>query len=119
MAKNPRNRGGGGNSPRDVFQPAETRAVGAAAQTATGSGVVTPPVSPRRASASEPKKKVPAGQFINEVRTEGRKITWPSRKETWITSVMVLIMVVISAVFFALVDGTLSFVLQQALRLLS
>ena len=119
MARNPRNRGGGGNSPRDLFQPAQTRAVGAAAQTSTGSGVVTPPVSTSRARASEPKKKVPAGQFVNEVRAEGRKITWPSRRETWITSVMVFIMVVIAAVFFALVDGTLSFLLQQALRLLS
>ena len=120
MAKNPRNRGGGGNSPRDVFRQAETRAVGAAAQTATGTGVVTPPVSTRAsARPSEPKKKVPPGQFINEVRAEGRKITWPSRRETWITSVMVFIMVVIAAIFFAIVDGTLSFLLQQALRLLS
>ena len=119
MARNPRNRGGGGNSPRDVFRQAETRAVGAAAQTATGTGVITPPVAPGRARADEPKKKVPAGQFIKEVRAEGRKITWPSRRETWITSVMVFIMVVIAAIFFAIVDGTLSFLLQQALRLLS
>jgi preprotein translocase subunit SecE len=53
------------------------------------------------------------------VRAEGRKITWPSRRETWITSVMVFIMVAISAGFFALVDGTLSFLLQQALALVS
>ena len=119
MARNPRNRGGGGNSPRDVFRQAQTRAVGAAAQTATGTGVVTPPVSSGRSGSSEPKKKVPPGQFINEVRAEGRKSTWPSRKETWITSVMVVIMVVIAASFFALVDGTLSFLLQQALGLLS
>ena len=119
MARNPRNRGGGGNSPRDVFRQAETRAVGAAAHTATGTGVVTPPVAAGKARPSEPKKKVPPGQFVNEVRAEGRKITWPSRKETWITSVMVFIMVVIAAIFFAIVDGTLSFLMQQALRLLS
>ena len=120
MARNPRNRGGGGNSPRDVFRQADTRAVGAAAQTATGTGVVTPPVSSAgRDRAAEPKRKVPVGQFVKEVRAEGRKITWPSRRETWITSVMVFIMVVIAAIFFALVDGTLSFLLQQALRLLS
>ena len=66
-----------------------------------------------------PKPRVSPGQFVREVRTEGRKITWPSRKETWITSVMVAIMVVISAVFFSIVDGTLSFLLQQALNLVS
>ena len=119
MARNPRNRGGGGNSPKDVFRPAETRAIGAAAQTATGTGVVTPPVASGRARASEPKKKVPLGQFVGEVRAEGRKITWPSRKETWITSVMVFIMVVIASIFFAIVDGTLTFLLQQVLRIVS
>ena len=120
MARNPRNRGGGGNTPRDVFRQGDTRAVGAAAHTAAGSGVVTPPVSTAgRARADEPKKRVPMGQFAKEVRAEARKITWPSRRETWITSVMVFIMVVLSAAFFALVDGTLSFLLQQALRLLS
>ena len=41
-------------------------------------------------------------------RAEGRKIVWPSRKETWITSVMVLIMVVIAAIFFFVVDAGLS-----------
>jgi preprotein translocase subunit SecE len=62
---------------------------------------------------------VTAAQFAREVRAEGRKITWPSRKETWITSVMVFIMVVVASIFFALVDGTLSFTLQQLLRLVS
>ena len=119
MARNPRNRGGGGNSPRDVFRQAETRAVGAAAQTATGTGVVTPPVAAGKARPSEPKKKVPPGQFVNEVRAEGRKITWPSRRETWITSVFVFIMVVVASAFFALVDGGLAFLLQTLLRWVS
>ena len=116
MARNPRNRGGGGNSPRDVFRQADTRAVGAAAQTATGTGVVTPPVSTGRARADEPKKKVPPGQFFNEVRAEGRKITWPSRKETWITSVMVFIMVILASIFFLAVDYTLGFSMRALLN---
>ena len=118
MAKTPRGRGGGG-SPRDLFRQAQTRAVGAAAQTATSPGVTTPPVSSRAAASEPPKKKVPPGQFLREVRAEGRKITWPSRRETWITSVMVFIMVALAAAFFALVDGTLSFLLQEALQLAS
>ena len=80
------------------------------------------PAAPIRGAAREidpPKAKVSPGQFAREVRAEGRKITWPSRKETWITSVMVGIMVVISAIFFSVVDGTLSFLLQQALELVS
>ncbi len=43
-------------------------------------------------------------QFIQEVRRETSKVTWPSWKETYLTTMMVFIMVVISMVFFALVD---------------
>ena len=118
MAKTPRGRGGGGSA-RDLFRPAQTRAVGAAANTATGSGVTTPPVSTRASASDTPKKKVPLGQFVREVRAEGRKITWPSRRETWITSVFVFIMVVVASAFFALVDGGLAFLLQTLLRWVS
>ena len=51
------------------------------------------------AQAEQPKKKrTSPAQFFKEVRAEARKITWTTRKETWITSVMVGIMVVIAAV---------------------
>ncbi len=61
-----------------------------------------------KAAATEaPKKPFSPVQFGREVRTEARKITWTTRKETWITSVMVFIMVVISAFYFLLVDGLL------------
>ena len=56
-----------------------------------------------------PKKKVSPGQFFSQVRAEGRKIVWPSRKETWITSVMVFIMVLIASAFFWIVDTGLGF----------
>jgi preprotein translocase subunit SecE len=46
-------------------------------------------------------------QFLREVRAEGRKVTWTSWKETWITSVMVGIMVVMTAIFFFGVDWIL------------
>ncbi|MEH6665917.1 MAG: preprotein translocase subunit SecE [Brevundimonas sp.] len=59
------------------------------------------------------KKRVSPGQFLSQVRAEGRKITWPSRKETWITSVMVLILVLIAALFFWVVDFGLGWAFQQ------
>lgn len=61
------------------------------------------------ADASAPKKRTSIPQFISQVRAEGRKIVWPSRKETWITSVMVFIMVTIAAIFFFVVDAGLTF----------
>ena len=56
-------------------------------------------------------------KFPREVRAEARKITWPSWRETWITSLMVFIMVVITAVFFFVVDFVLSVGVSQILKL--
>jgi preprotein translocase subunit SecE len=66
---------------------------------------------------TEPKKKTSPAQFAKEVRAEARKITWTSRRETWITSVMVAIMVMLAAVFFAVVDAGLQFGVSQVLKL--
>ena len=72
---------------------------------AAATAQVISPSSPVAAEATkEAKKPFNPLQFLSEVRAEGRKITWTSRKETWITSVMVFIMVAITAVFFQLVD---------------
>lgn len=65
------------------------------------------------------KKKTSLPQFAKEVRAEARKITWTTRRETWITSVMVAIMVIMAVIFFALVDGGISFGINQILRLAS
>jgi preprotein translocase subunit SecE len=43
-------------------------------------------------------------QFVQEVRRETAKVTWPTWKETYLTTIMVFIMVGISMVFFAVVD---------------
>ncbi|MFC0634364.1 preprotein translocase subunit SecE [Brevundimonas balnearis] len=58
------------------------------------------------------KPRVTPMQFASQVRAEGRKIVWPSRKETWITSVMVFIMVALAAAFFWIVDALLTVVSQ-------
>ncbi len=43
-------------------------------------------------------------KFMREVQAEARKTTWPSRKETLQTTGLVLVMVVITAIFFLTVD---------------
>ena len=53
-------------------------------------------------------------EFLRQVRQEVGKVTWPTRKETSVTTGMVLFMVVIAAVFFFLVD----FALGHAVRAL-
>jgi preprotein translocase subunit SecE len=47
-------------------------------------------------------------QFFKQVRQEASKVTWPTRKETVISTVMVFIMVIIAALFFFAVDQLLS-----------
>ena len=73
--------------------------------------------TPSAVAAAPPKKRTSLAQFAREVRAEARKITWTTRRETWITSVMVAIMVVVAVIFFAFVDGTVSFALNQILKL--
>ena len=52
--------------------------------------------------------KVNPGQFVREVRQEVDKVTWPTRKETAGTTVMVFIMVFVLMIFFFSVDQILS-----------
>ena len=54
-------------------------------------------------------------EFLQEVRQETRKVTWPSRRETMITTVMVMIMVVLAAGFFLVVDAGLKWVVEKLL----
>ncbi|HEV2549941.1 MAG TPA: preprotein translocase subunit SecE [Stellaceae bacterium] len=43
-------------------------------------------------------------EFLRQVRQEVGRVTWPSRKETTITTAMVFLMVIAAAIFFFLVD---------------
>lgn len=54
-------------------------------------------------------------EFIQQVRSETAKVTWPTRKETVITTIMVFIMVIIAAVFFLIADQILSWLVGLAL----
>ncbi len=43
-------------------------------------------------------------KFLQEVRAEAQKVTWPTRKETMITTIMVFIMAGLAGIFFFLAD---------------
>ena len=47
-------------------------------------------------------------EFAREVRTEADKITWPTLRETMITTVMVLVMIVLTALYFLVADQVFS-----------
>jgi len=52
--------------------------------------------------------KTNPAQFMREVRQETAKVTWPSRKETGISTGMVFFLVIIAAIFFLIVDQILA-----------
>ncbi len=56
-------------------------------------------------------------EFIQQVRAETDKVTWPSRKETGVTTVMVFIMVLAAAIFFLTADQILSWIVSLVLGL--
>ena len=54
-------------------------------------------------------------QFFRQVAQEVSKVTWPTKKETWLTSVMVVTLVFIAAMFFFLVDMGLGYAVKLIL----
>ncbi len=63
------------------------------------------------------KRRTNPAQFVREVRQETAKITWPSRKETTVTTIMVFIMVTLAAIFFFVVDQILGTIVRFVLGL--
>lgn len=59
--------------------------------------------------------KTNPGEFIRQVRQEVGKVTWPTRKETGITTAMVFVMVFAAAIFFFVVDQVLGFAIRTLL----
>ena len=61
------------------------------------------------AEAPLPSRRVGPVEFFQQVRREMKKVTWPSWKETWLTTMMVFIMVGFTMVFFFVVDTVLAY----------
>ncbi len=56
-------------------------------------------------------------KFLQEVRQEVGKVTWPSRNETLISTIMVLIMVTLASLFFLAADQLISWFVQLMLNI--
>jgi preprotein translocase subunit SecE len=54
-------------------------------------------------------------EFMQEVRQEVAKVTWPTWKEVWITTLMVILMVTLASVFFLLTDQALGLLVRLVL----
>ncbi len=67
-------------------------------------------------ATSEMARTSPA-QFVEQVRREVAKVTWPSRKETMVTTAMVFVFVILAAIFFFFVDQVMSLAVKNLLGL--
>jgi preprotein translocase subunit SecE len=66
---------------------------------------------------TEPRRGRGPLQFWREVRAEARKVTWATRNEVVVSTVMVLMMTVAAALFFFAVDTLVSFLIRLILSL--
>jgi len=57
-------------------------------------------------------------EFLQQVRAEGSKVTWPSRRETLITTAMVFVFAIIASLFFLFADQTIRFSMSTLLSFL-
>ena len=62
--------------------------------------------------------KVTPGEFMRQVRAETGKVTWPTRRETVTTAIMVVIMTTLLAIFFFGVDSAFGAIVKFLLSLL-
>lgn len=70
-----------------------------------------------RGKAKEYKRMAKTGpiEFLKQVRNEGKKITWPTRQETTVSTIMVFIMVFIAAIFLYVSDQIIAWLIRLIL----
>ena len=61
--------------------------------------------------------KASPAEFVRQVRQETSKVTWPSRKETGLTTAMVFVMATLAAIFFLISDKIIAFGIELILGL--
>jgi len=75
----------------------------------------TPGAAYRAVRARVEMAKTNPFDFIQQVRSEAAKVTWPTRKETMITTAMVFVMVVLASIFFLVVDQVIGWGVRSVL----
>jgi len=96
---------------------AKKKRAAAASPSATAEATVDNATIEGKAEEVRKKKSVGPFEFFQQVRNEGEKVTWTSRNETMVSTVMVLIMVMIMSLFFFLVDQVLRFGVGNLLQI--
>jgi preprotein translocase subunit SecE len=64
---------------------------------------------------ADPRMAISPFKFLQEVRSETAKVTWPTRRETTITTIMVFVMVALASIFFFLSDQVIRYLITVIL----
>ena len=63
------------------------------------------------------KKKISPALFVRQVRQELQKVTWPQRRDTFISSAIVILLIVVFSLFFLLTDQIWSFSIKKIIQI--
>jgi preprotein translocase subunit SecE len=63
------------------------------------------------------KKKTSPAQFVRQVRQELQKVTWPTRRDTFISSLIVILLIFLFSLFFLLSDQVWSFSIKKIIEI--
>ena len=62
-------------------------------------------------------KKTNPAQFVRQVRQELSKVTWPDKRDTFISSVIVIVLIILFSIFFLLTDQLWSFLIKNIIQI--
>tara|TARA_B100000686_G_C16215294_1_gene677484 strand:- start:392 stop:607 length:216 start_codon:yes stop_codon:yes gene_type:complete len=62
------------------------------------------------------KKKTSPALFVRQVRQEMQKVTWPERKDIFVSSAIVILLIVVFSLFFLLTDQIWSFSIRKVIQ---
>ncbi len=66
---------------------------------------------------TQPRRRGGPFRFFGEVRAEARKVTWATRQEVTVSTIMVVMMGIAAALFFFLVDSLMRFIIGLVLSI--
>ena len=62
-------------------------------------------------------KKINPAQFVRQVRQELSKVTWPDKRDTFISSAIVIVLIILFSIFFLLTDQLWSFLIKNIIQI--
>ena len=63
------------------------------------------------------KKKISPALFVRQVRQELQKVTWPEKRDTFLSSAIVIVLIILFSLFFLLTDQIWSFLIKKIIQI--